>query len=78
MIKGRPKCNDTRLCFAKYNGYCTVLSASYPDGLCPFCKLERGYSARDLELYMERMGKKNEKPNVHNGLRRGFDADNLR
>ncbi len=37
------RCNDTRQCFAKKEGYggriyCDFLEDGYPNGKCPFCK----------------------------------------
>lgn len=31
-------CNDSRECFAKLKGKCTVLNTNYEDGKCPFRK----------------------------------------
>lgn len=34
-------CNDSRKCFAKVNGECTILTSTYKDNNCPFCKVTR-------------------------------------
>ena len=40
-------CNDARKCFAKRNtlekdkSICSILSSSYDDEVCPFCKPDR-------------------------------------
>lgn len=38
-----PKCNDSRKCFGKTQtgSECKVLTRTYRDGKCPFCKPER-------------------------------------
>lgn len=36
----KPKCKDTRPCFARKEGRCICLSETYPEGKCPFCKPE--------------------------------------
>lgn len=36
-----PKCKDSRTCFAKENGECTILTSCYKENKsCPFCKKE--------------------------------------
>ena len=43
MAKGT-RCNDTRPCFAKISGqknWCRILTETYEDGKCVFCKKER-------------------------------------
>ena len=34
----RPECFDKRHCFARFQGKCKILTESYEDGKCPFCK----------------------------------------
>lgn len=42
----RPVCYDRRPCFARKRFYfdtvCTVLTSTYEDGKCPFCKAKEG------------------------------------
>lgn len=46
MVKIK-SCNDTRKCFAKKNGYCTILEKTYQkDGMCPFAKPIREVTKR--------------------------------
>jgi hypothetical protein len=33
-----PKCHETRVCFAKKNGKCTLLTKTGKKGTCNFCK----------------------------------------
>ena len=78
MMNARPECHDTRLCFAKVNGRCTILSETYPDNLCKFRKLERGSSDRDIEIYMERMEARDEEVHVFDGVHSRADAYRMR
>jgi len=45
MGKDDVRCNDSRDCFAKIDGYkgkiCTLLTKTYPKDTCPFCKADR-------------------------------------
>jgi len=36
----KPRCKDSRPCFARKDGHCVCLISTYPDGKCPFCKPE--------------------------------------
>jgi len=40
MVK-EPKCRETRVCFAKKNGKCTLLTKTGKKGTCNFCKPSR-------------------------------------
>ena len=40
-MKGFETCKDSRNCFAKHCGKCSLLNEVYPDGKCPFCKEEQ-------------------------------------
>lgn len=36
-----PPCKDTRRCFGRKGGKCTILNHNYSGESCPFCKPER-------------------------------------
>ena len=66
---GRPKCRDSRPCFAKekslqrnyhgdYDNMCNVLTRStYPDGECPFCKPKRDVTNGTAYPFSENYGR---------------------
>lgn len=45
-----PVCNDTRSCFARMDGKCTILTDVYSNLKCPFCKTEEQFRV-DAEKY---------------------------
>ena len=50
-----PKCNDSRVCFARINDKCNILMETYLfDGDCPFCKENRNDKRRE-EKHSEKL-----------------------
>lgn len=43
IVIPNPICNESKSCFAKDNGTCSLLIKNYPKGKCPFRKTMREY-----------------------------------
>lgn len=43
-MEQRPRCHDTRHCWAKERGFCKILNQTYADNECPFRKEENNVS----------------------------------